>query len=90
MMDQDRDREFDFDFLFGDWPERNRRLKGRLKGSTERQESYSQKVFGGRHIFNRFIWTVASPVACHWEQAFSEDGGRSWETNWTMEFTRHR
>lgn len=28
------------------------------------------------------------PDTCGWEQAYSIDGGRSWETNWTMEFTR--
>src|SRR6185437_12570994 len=24
----------------------------------------------------------------HWEQAFSGDGGKTWETNWTTEFER--
>ncbi|MEU9510940.1 hypothetical protein AB0D32_32210 [Micromonospora sp. NPDC048170] len=28
-------------------------------------------------------WNVAN-----WEQAFSTDGERTWETNWVMEFTR--
>jgi hypothetical protein len=51
-------------------------------------EFYSQEVFEGRHIFSRFIWTVQGPDACRWEQAYSADGGRSWETNWTMELTR--
>jgi hypothetical protein len=46
------------------------------------------EVFDGRHIFNRFIWTVTSRDACRWEQAFSVDGGRTWETNWIMDFTR--
>jgi hypothetical protein len=23
-----------------------------------------------------------------WEQAFSEDGGETWETNWVMDFAR--
>jgi hypothetical protein len=36
------------------------------------------------------IWTVVSDVVCRWEQAFSADGGRSWETNWIMEFKRQR
>jgi hypothetical protein len=53
-----------------------------------RGEFYSQEVFEGRHIFNRFIWTVRGPESCRWEQAFSADGGRNWETNWTMDFTR--
>jgi NIPSNAP len=36
----------------------------------------------------RFHWTNPAPDAARWEQAFSADGGRSWETNWIMEFTR--
>jgi hypothetical protein len=27
-------------------------------------------------------------VSAHWDQAFSPDGGQSWETNWTTDFTR--
>jgi hypothetical protein len=34
----------------------------------------------------RFIWT-RGPTP-RWEQAFSEDGGRTWETNWVMDYTR--
>jgi hypothetical protein len=45
------------------------------------REFYSQEVFEDHHIFNRFIWTVEGPDACRWEQAYSTDGGRSWETN---------
>lgn len=52
------------------------------------REFYSQEVFEDRHIFNRFIWTVDGPDACRWAQASSTEGGRSWETNWIMEFTR--
>ena len=62
------------------------RMVGRFDGP--RGEFYSQEVFEGRHIFNRFIWAVDSRDLCRWEQAFSADGGRSWETNWIMEFTR--
>ncbi len=53
-----------------------------------RGEFYSQEVFEGRHIFNRFIWNVDSSDSCRWEQAFSADCGKTWETNWTMKFTR--
>jgi hypothetical protein len=28
--------------------------------------------------------------SCAWEQAFSVDRGETWETNWTMSFTRAR
>ena len=52
------------------------------------RELYPQEVFEDRHLFNRFIWTVDGPDACRGAQAYSTDGGRSWETNWILEFTR--
>lgn len=51
-------------------------------------EFYDQESLAGKAIFSRFIWTSAAADACRWEQAFSADGGRTWETNWVMEFTR--
>ncbi len=51
-------------------------------------EFYSQEVFEGEHIFSRFIWSKITKISCQWEQAFSEDGGVTWETNWIMEFER--
>ena len=42
----------------------------------------------GRPILVRFQWSDITPTSAHWEQAFSPDGGATWETNWTMEFTR--
>lgn len=53
-----------------------------------RGEFYDFEVFNGNHIYSRFIWKVNSPDSCRWEQAFSADGGKTWETNWTMDFTR--
>jgi hypothetical protein len=29
-----------------------------------------------------------TPTTCRWEQAFSDDGGKTWEVNWIMEFRR--
>lgn len=49
---------------------------------------YSQEPFEGRAIFSRFIWSAITPTSCRWEQAFSADGGATWETNWIMAFTR--
>jgi hypothetical protein len=153
-----QDGRTDFDFLMGSWKGHNRRLRERLKGSSEweefastltahpilggmgnfdettfyreqgithgaalrlfdpsthqwriywadgvhgaldvpmigafkegRGEFYSQELFEGKAIFVRFVWTVMSADECHWEQAFSTDGGKAWETNWTMAFTR--
>jgi len=53
-----------------------------------RGEFYAHEMSGGKAIFSRFIWTVHTPASCQWEQAYSLDGGATWETNWTMTFTR--
>src|SRR5262245_50096358 len=53
-----------------------------------RGEFYDQEMFEGRSIYVRFIWSAVTPTSCRWEQAFSADGGATWETNWVMEFTR--
>jgi hypothetical protein len=45
-------------------------------------------VLNGRPIKVRFRWTAITATSAHWEQAFSPDGGASWEVNWTMQFTR--
>lgn len=42
----------------------------------------------GKPVKVRFQWTRITTTSAHWDQAFSEDGGTSWETNWHMEFTR--
>ena len=55
-----------------------------------RGEFYDQELFEGRAIFCRFTWSDITATACRWEQAFSADGGISWETNWIMEFTRQQ
>lgn len=49
---------------------------------------YDAEDFEGKRIISRFIWSHITPTSCQWEQAFSEDGGGAWETNWIMEFTR--
>lgn len=36
----------------------------------------------------RFTWAPLGPNSARWEQAFSADSGKTWETNWTMDFTR--
>jgi hypothetical protein len=49
---------------------------------------YTDDVLDGRAIRVRFTWIAAAGQDPRWEQAFSADGGLSWETNWTMQFTR--
>ena len=53
-----------------------------------RGEFFAHDTFGGRRVLSRFIWSEITGDSCRWEQAFSEDGGKTWETNWIMEFAR--
>jgi hypothetical protein len=45
-------------------------------------------TFDGRPIKVRFVWSKITRRSAHWEQAFSPDGGKTWETNWVMDLTR--
>ena len=45
-------------------------------------------TLGSMPIQVRFTWNANPNGNPAWEQAFSADGGASWETNWTMEFSR--
>jgi hypothetical protein len=49
---------------------------------------FGDDLFNGKPIACRFLWSAITEKSCRWEQAYSPDGGRSWETNWKMEFTR--
>lgn len=46
-------------------------------------------TFNGIPIIVRYTWTInpkGSQVVAKWEQAFSTDSGKTWETNWYNEF----
>ena len=53
-----------------------------------RGEFYDQETLNGRAIFVRFIITRIDPNQYHFEQAFSDDGGKNWEVNWIATDTR--
>jgi hypothetical protein len=42
----------------------------------------------GRAILVRFVISGITADACRFEQAFSADGGRSWEVNWVATDSR--
>ena len=46
--------------------------------------------FNGQPILVRYTWVVLDAEHARWEQAFSPDAGKNWETNWSMDFTRVR
>ncbi len=55
-----------------------------------RGEFYNQELFNGRYIFVRFIFSGITRDSFKLEQAFSSDGGKSWEPNWITTFAREK
>ena len=53
-----------------------------------RGEFFDQETVNGRAIFVRFVISDITPNSCRFEQAFSEDGGKTWEVNWIATDTR--
>jgi len=53
-----------------------------------RGEFYSQETLDGRAILVRFVISDITPQSCRFEQAFSGDGGKTWEVNWIATDTR--
>jgi hypothetical protein len=49
---------------------------------------FASDCLDGKPITVRFIWYANAGSNPVWEQAFSDDDGKSWETNWVMEFVR--
>jgi hypothetical protein len=49
---------------------------------------YSQDTWEGRPIFVGFIWNSVDAKHTSLEQAYSNDGGKTWETNWIYEGER--
>jgi NIPSNAP len=61
-------------------------MVGRFIGGVG--EFYGDEAVDGRPVRCRFRWTRPTAESARWEQAFSEGGGTTWETNWIMSFTR--
>lgn len=53
-----------------------------------RGEFYSQDQFNGRTILVRQIYSNITPNSYHFEQSYSDDGGKTWEPNWVASLTR--
>lgn len=53
-----------------------------------RGEFYGQETLNGRAILVRFVISDITRDSCHFEQAFSDDGGKTWEVNWVATDTR--
>lgn len=53
-----------------------------------RGEFYGDDTHDGQPVRVRFIWSDISADSARWEQAFSQDDGATWVTNWIMELER--
>jgi Protein of unknown function (DUF1579) len=61
-------------------------VKGRFENGVG--TFYSDYVQDGKPMRVRFIWSHLTSKSAQWEQALSSDAGKTWETNWIMEFER--
>jgi len=53
-----------------------------------RGELYDYENWKGRYVLVRYVWTHQGANAAHFEQAFSPDGGKTWEVNWICDLVR--
>ena len=56
--------------------------------SNGRGEFYDQEEREGRPILVRYVWSGVTTNSPHFEQSFSADWGKTWETNWITDQTR--
>jgi hypothetical protein len=55
-----------------------------------RGEFYDQETFKGRTILVRIVWSDITADSHHFEQSFSDDGGKTWEPNFIATLTREK
>jgi hypothetical protein len=53
-----------------------------------RGEFFDQEPYNGRAILVRYVWSEITPNSAHFEQSFSDDGGKTWEVNWITDQQR--
>ena len=51
-------------------------------------EFYGQDTYNGKPIYVRYLWTRTDTDTPHFEQSYSEDGGKTWEVNWVTDQRR--
>lgn len=49
---------------------------------------YDQEPIGGREVLVRNVWSNVTANSARFAQAISDDGGRTWTTNWIADDTR--
>lgn len=49
---------------------------------------YDREPIGGREVLVRNVWSRITASSAHFEQAISDDGGKTWTANWIADDTR--
>jgi hypothetical protein len=49
---------------------------------------YGDDTLSGKPIVVRFVFSNLTRTSFHFEQAFSDDNGKTWEVNWIADFTK--
>ena len=49
---------------------------------------YCQDTYKGEVVLVKYEWSKITPNSAHFEQSYSENGGKTWEVNWITDQTR--
>lgn len=85
-LDEPRGRWADWYLAGSDLGRIDPPLYGRFSGGVG--TFHAQERFEGRPVLVRGRFSPVNRDEARWEQAFSPDGGASWETNWVMRYLR--
>jgi hypothetical protein len=55
-----------------------------------RGELFSQDTFNGRSILVRAVWSQIKPDSHHFEESYSDDGGKTWKAAFIANLTREK
>src|SRR5882757_2602033 len=61
-------------------------VRGRFENGVGK--FYADYEQDGKPMRGRLMWSLITLTSARWEQAASADGGKTWATNWVMEFER--
>lgn len=48
----------------------------------------AEEMENGKKVISKGVWDRITPNSCRWYQAGSNDGGKTWEETWFMDWTR--
>lgn len=77
--------------LWLNWPGQDRSgsssLSGNFRHGRGEFQSVNERPNGSKSI-SRYSFNDITPDSLRWDNAYSDDGGKTWRNQWIMEFTR--